>query len=36
MYIKRLAAIVIGAAISAYGITLALGAGFGSATLAVL
>lgn len=36
MYFKRLAAIVIGAAISAYGITLALGAGFGSATLAVL
>lgn len=34
--VKRIIVIIVGAVISAYGITLALGAGYGSATLAVL
>ena len=35
-WIKRIAIIIVGSVVSAYGITLALYAGFGGATLAVL
>lgn len=35
-WIKKIAVIIIGSVIAAYGITLALYAGFGGATLAVL
>lgn len=36
LYVRKIIVIIVGAVISAYGITLAIGAGYGSATLAVL